>query len=257
MRKIHKTILIFCLLPASYLIIDVAVSSLGPSKSKQKLKYRTSFGRCPARAAGNMTMKMIKNFESFGSLKKLKQQILEENLQQKHFLSSYRIKYDPLKKFLNLKFQCPVPLMKVQIFKKDGMDSYDAILVDNSELYDPTYEELLRNEKKLAHDLPYLALPIESINSGIRQKITNLFKKMSEDFAKKLSEIIYSDEKELTIILSINGKPSSVFMGHDEWKVKLDKLHKIVNYMELKKKMPVVINLTNTKKVVVKFNNKF
>jgi hypothetical protein len=66
-----------------------------------------------------------------------------------------------------------------------------------------------------------------------------------------------NENKELTIILSINGTPSSVFMGPDEWGEKSAKLDKIVNYMELKEKIPAIINLTNSKKVVVKFKDKF
>jgi hypothetical protein len=46
-------------------------------------------------------------------------------------------------------------------------------------------------------------------------------------------------------------------MGVDEWNLKMTKLEKIVNYMELQKKIPAIINLTNSKKVVVKFNDKF
>jgi hypothetical protein len=44
-------------------------------------------------------------------------------------------------------------------------------------------------------------------------------------------------------------------MGLDEWEEKVAKLDKIVNYMELKEKIPAVINLTNSKKVVVKFRD--
>ena len=147
--------------------------------------------------------------------------------------------------------------MKVQIYRKDSADSYEAILVDNGQLFDPTYEVLLRAEKKLTHDLPYLSMPVGEMEDNIQIDVTNLVKEMRPGLRSKLSEVILNDSKELTIILSINGHPSSVFMGLGEWSDKLVKLDKIVNYMELKEKIPAIINLTNSKKVVVKFNDKF
>jgi hypothetical protein len=95
------------------------------------------------------------------------------------------------------------------------------------------------------------------MEKNVQGEITNIVREMRPELRKKLSEVIINDNKELTIILSISGHPSSVFMGLDEWSVKMAKLDKIVNYMELKEKVPAVINLTNSKKVVVKFNDKF
>ncbi|MDC1173862.1 cell division protein FtsQ/DivIB [Bacteriovoracaceae bacterium] len=145
--------------------------------------------------------------------------------------------------------------MKVQIYKENGLDSYEAILVDNGELFDPTYEVLLRTEKKLKGQLPYFALPVGEIDKNIQKEVSHIVKKMSKNFRKKISEVILNDNKDLTIILSINGGPSSVFIGKEDWDEKVEKLKKIVSYMESKKKMPAIINLTNSKKVVVKFND--
>ena len=47
--------------------------------------------------------------------------------------------------------------MKVQIYKDNGDEYYTAILVDNGKLVDPTYEVLLRTEKKLKKKLPSMA----------------------------------------------------------------------------------------------------
>ena len=61
----------------------------------------------------------------------------------------------------------------------------------------------------------------------------------------------------MTVILSIDGHPSSVFMGSDLWDEKMVKLQKIVNYVASEKmKVPAIINLTNLKKIVVKFSDK-
>ncbi|MBT3585944.1 MAG: cell division protein FtsQ [Halobacteriovoraceae bacterium] len=223
----------------------------------KKLNYRSTFGKCPSRTAGALTLTLIKDFERNHSLKRLKEKIVKKKLAQKHFISDYKINYDPLQKLLRLNFDCPEPLMKVQIYKENGNDSYDAILVDNGKLFDPTYEVLLKVEKKLTEDLPFLALPVGEMEEETQIAITRLVMKMGPKFRKKLSEVILNKGKELTIIISSKGQPSSVFLGKSQWEEKISKLKKIVKYMELKKKIPAIINLTNSNKVVVKFNDKF
>ena len=231
--------------------------SAAPFPAKKQINYRTSFGQCPSRSVGSMTLKLIKAFESTGSLKEVKQKIIEEKLDQKHFVSDYKIKYDPFKKMLQFKYDCPDPLMKVQIYKKNTLDSYEAILVDNGKLYDPTYEVLLRTEKKLTSQLPFLALPLGEMEESTQHRITSLVKKMGPKFRKKLSEVILNEGGDLTVILSVQGNPSSVFLGKGKWPEKVEKLKKIINYMQKKRRIPAVINLTNSQKVVVKFNERF
>ena len=229
-------------------------SALGPAKQK-KIKYRTNFGSCPSRSAGQMTLKLIKTFEETGSLKKVKEEIINQSMPERHFISDYKISYDPLKNMLRFDMNCPTPLMKVQIYKDNGVDSYEAILVESGELFDPTYEVLLRTEKKLSTNLPYLAIPVGDLAKETQDQITRVVNGMDEKFRRKISEIILNDKGELTVILSLRGNPSSVFMGKDEWIKKTQKLKKIVSYMESNKKIPAIINLTNSKKVVVKFNS--
>ena len=196
----------------------------------------------------------MKTFEQTKSLRKIKERIVSEKLNEKHFVTDYKIKYDPVKKGLHFRYECPEPLMKVQIYKENGLDSYEAILVDNGELFDPTYVVLLRSEKKLKANLPYFALPVGEMDKKIQKEVSHIVKNMKKSFRKKISEVILNENKDLTIILSINGGPSSVFIGKDDWTKKVEKLKKIVSYMEKKKKIPAIINLTNSKKVVVKFN---
>ena len=240
------------------IVTNIVSSSLGPTEQfSADLSYRSNLGKCPTRPAGTMALLAVKTFEQTQSLRDVKLKILNEKWSEKYFVSDYKIQYDPFSKVLDLNFNCPEPLMKVQIYKKDSPESYEAILVDNGQLFDPTYEALLRSEKKLTQDLPYLSMPIGEMDDKVQKDITNLVKDMRPGLRKKLSEVILNDAKELTIILSINGHPSSVFMGLEEWNDKLVKLDKIVNYMELKEKIPAIINLTNSKKVVVKFNDKF
>ncbi len=254
-----KNLRVLLVIPAFFLcllMVEESLSALGPQK-KQELRKRTSFGKCPSRAAGTLTLQLIKAFEKNHSLRDVKVKITKEKLTEKHFISKYRISYDPLQNFLKFNFDCPEPLMKVQIYKNNGLEAYDAILVDNGKLYDPTYEVLLRGEHKLSHDLPFLALPVGDMENKFQEQITALVKGMGPKFRKKLSEVILNESKELTVILSVKGHPSSVFLGSNSWDDKVLKLRKIIKYMEAKGKIPAIINLTNLEKVVVKFNDKF
>ncbi len=219
----------------------------------KEITYRSMLGNCPTRPSGNMALQVLKVFEEERSLRAVKSKIVDEKWSEKYFVNDYKITYDPYTQVLNIKFDCPKPLMKVQIYKQNGIDSYDAILVDNGELLDPTYEVLLRSENKLDHELPYFALPISEMENKTQETITEIIKGLRVELRKKLAEVILNDQRELTMILSMNGHPFSVFMGMEEWQEKIAKLDKIVNFLELKEKFPSVINLSNSKKVVVKF----
>ncbi len=231
-------------------------SAISAKSTSKKIKYRTNFGHCPSRIAGQMAMRLIKNFEKSGSLRSVKDEIVNEGLTANYFISDYKIKFDPLRNSLNFAFKCPRPLMKVQVYKENGLDSYEAILVENGELYDPTYEVLLRSDRKLTSDLPFLALPVGAVSKSVEPAITTMIVQMGDAFRKKVSEVIIDDGGEMTVILSLQGHPSSVFMGNGNWDEKMLKLKRIVRSMEKKRKIPAIINLTNAKKVVVKFNTK-
>ena len=66
-----------------------------------------------------------------------------------------------------------------------------------------------------------------------------------------------NEEGALTIILSLKGIPSSVFLGGNDWERKVVKLKRIVSYMEKRDKKPLIINLTNADRVIVKFGDNF
>lgn len=239
----------------SLVLTILPLSVLAAVPSETELSYRTHFGNCPTKSAGSMSLKLIKTFEEKKSLRAVKSEIINEKLDQRHFITDYKISYDPMNKQLDLRFDCPKPLMKVQIYKENGLEGYEAILVENGKLFDPTYEVLLRTENKLSHDLPYLALPVGEMDQNTQEKITSLMLDVDGAVRKKISEVILDDKGELTVILSISGRPSSVFLGPESWSEKMQKLEKIVGYMEAKKRIPSIINLTNSKKVVVKFSD--
>jgi hypothetical protein len=251
---IKKYFFLFLLIPSLSFATKAEFKNIS---KKNKYKYRTSFGTCPSRTAGSFAFQLMKIFEEERSLKKLKERITKEKLDSKHYVSSYKVKFNPLKNSLFLSFECPKPLMKVQLYKKNGLESYEAILVDNGELIDPTYEVLLRSEKKLKKALPFLALPIQKMDKGIQLSLTDLIKNMDPIISRSISEVILSEERNLTIILSLRNTPSSVFLGKDNWTEKVRKMERVVKYLDKKRKIPAIINLTNSKKVVVKFSDKF
>ena len=248
-----KSLVLITMFSLSFVNVGAALSK----RDIQTTNYKTFFGYCHSRVAGKLTLKLVKEFEKTKSLKNIKDLIIDSDLKTKYFLKDYKISFNPLTNLLNFSFDCPRPLTKVQIYKDNGIESYSAILVDNSELFDPTYEVLLRTDGKLKHSLPSLALPVGDLSDENQIRLTGLINQMGPDFQKNLSEIILTEENELTIILSLRDKPSSAFLGKDSWEEKVMKLKKIVSYMDEKKKIPSIINLTNAKKVVVKFSDKF
>jgi hypothetical protein len=198
----------------------------------------------------------MKEFEKNHSLKDVKEKMLHEKLDEKYFLSNYRISYNPVIKTLRVHLDCPEPLAKLQVYKPNGQEHFSAILADNAKMYEPQYENLMRAEKKLNYQLPLLAISMDQLEASAPTDIANFIKRMEVDLRKQVSEIIISKNNDLTIIFAMGGKATSVFMGADLWEEKLEKLSKIVGYVGKNKRYPSSINLVNSKKVVVKFSDK-
>jgi hypothetical protein len=243
------------------LLITIVQFSLAYAAKEEKLllsnlKYKTFFGQCPANLAGKLTLTLMKEFEKSSSLKSVKSLIIKDKLDEKYFLSEYRISFDPLEKVLKFEYECPKALMRVQIYKENGDEFYTAILTEHGKLVDPAYEMLLKAEKKLQGKLPNLALPVASLDNKSHLKIAELFLAVGTEINQKISEVIVNDNGDLTIILSFDGKPTTAFLGKDYWSEKVGKLTKVIDYMKEKKSTPAIINLTNAKKIVVKFSDK-
>jgi hypothetical protein len=236
-------------------ILILSSFAFSSTKIQKRVQYKTYFGSCPSKVAGKLTLSLMDIFEKNRSLYDLKEKIIDDKLDEKHFLMSYNINYSPSENLIKFKFECPKPLMKAQIYKVNGEEFYTAILVEGGKFVDPTYEVLLRAEKKLTGTLPHLAFPVGKIDSGIEQELTQLIQDFNKDYKGKISEIILDEDKKLTLILSINRNPTSAFLGKNYWSEKVGKLVKVIDYMKTKKTIPAVINLTNSKKVVVKFSD--
>lgn len=247
-----KLIVSFNLILASL----TAVAGVPDSFTQKNINYRTYFGECPSKSSGMLTLILMKEFEKTRSLKDVKEKILNEKLDEKYFLSDYRISFNPVIKTLKVQLECPEPLAKVQVYKANGDEHYSAILGDNAKLYEPHYENLMRSEKRLNHNLPLLAITTEQLSGSAPMDLATFIKKMEVDMRKQISEIILSKNNDLTIIFALGGKATSVFMGAELWEEKLTKLTKIVGYVGKSKRYPSSINLVNSKKVVVKFSDK-
>lgn len=224
--------------------------------TQNNIKYRTYFAECPSKSSGLLTLILMKEFEKNHSLKDVKEKILKEKLDEKYFLSSYKISYNPVIKTLKVHLECPEPMAKVQVYKSNGQEHYSAILGDNGKMYEPQYENLMRAEKRLNFQLPLLAISTEQLDGNAPIDLAKIISKIDIELRKQISEIIFSKNSDLTIILGMGGRATSVFMGSDLWEEKLIKLGKIVSYVGKNKRFPSSINLVNSKKVVVKFSDK-
>jgi hypothetical protein len=245
-----STILVSILIPAS-------VFAAKPDSFRQKdVKYRTYIGECPSKSSGMFGIIVMKEFEKNHSLREVKEKILKEKLDEKFFLSNYKISYNPVIKTLKIRLQCPEPLAKVQVYKSNGEEHYSAILGENARLYEPQYENLMKAEKKIRANLPLLALTMDQIEGDAPMVLSRFIKAMDGDLRRTISEMIINKNNELTIVFSLGGKATSVFMGAELWEEKLTKLTKIVGFVKDSKRYPSSINLVNAKKVVVKFSDK-
>ena len=232
-----------------------AFAGVPESFTQKNINYRTYIGECPAKSANSFAMIVMKEFEKKNSLKDVKEKILHEKLDEKHFLSDYRINYNPVIKTLRINLECPEPLAKVQVYKSNGEEHYSAILGDNAKMYEPGYENLMKLEKKITGNLPLLAISMQQLEGDAPTELAHFVKLMGKDLRQQISEIIISKNNDLTIVFALGGKATSVFMGADLWDEKLIRLSKIVGYVQKNKRYPGSINLVNSKKVVVKFSD--
>ena len=221
--------------------------------SERDIHYQNSFGTCPARPAGMLAILVMKEFERTRSLMAVKEKFLSEKWEEKFFLSKYNINYNPISKRIRLSFECPEPLVRVQVYKDNGREHDSAILVDNGKLFDPSYEVVMKAEKRLKADLPSLAIPVQLLEGEVHENFTRFARHLDPVMRSKIAEILINDNSELTLIFSMGGRATSVFLGSELWETKLEKLAKIISYVEETGKYPSTINLTNVKKVVVKF----
>tara|TARA_X000000950_G_C13808862_1_gene616745 strand:- start:490 stop:1203 length:714 start_codon:yes stop_codon:yes gene_type:complete len=219
----------------------------------EKISTKSKWKGCPSQTAGKLILELAKNFEKNKSLYKLSQKITEEKLDQKYFIKKYSIKYNQFRNEVSYYLECPSALVKVSAINNSGHVVSSSVLVDNGSLYDLTYETLLKSERILKEELPTLAISADVLNENYKSLVTNFFMNLDPLSKQLMSEMIIDEDGKMTIILSHQRRPSSVFLGKDNWKEKQIKLTRMVKYLTKKKGLPKIINMTNLKKVVVKF----
>lgn len=220
--------------------------------------YKSLFGACPTKAASQFALIIAKNFEETKSLRKIKEQIVNGQLQDKYFISNYGVKLDPIKNRVTIKLECPTPMYRIT-FYGDGLNSVkdhdDLILANNGNFYNKIFQEMLEEEGKAINKLPVLALPENRFGQELKGDLQSVSRRIyMTNFDKNLTEMIINRDETLTLILSINQKPISVFMGKQDWGAKIDKLTRIVDHFASQSRIPSIINITNVKKIVVKFS---
>ena len=245
--------MIFTLISILFLASSSIFANVPQTFEQNSLKYRTSFNECPARSSGELAILIMKEFEKNRSLKSVKEKFISEKWSDKYFLSKYNVSFNPVSKTVRINLECPQPLVRVQVYKENGIEHYSAVMVSTGKLFDPSYEMILRAEKLLNSDLPSLAIPVKELEGQVHVNFTRFASRLDAVMRSKISEIIINENKGLSIIFSLGQRTTSVFLGNDLWETKLDKLIKIISYVERSHKYPQTINLTNSKKVVVKF----
>ena len=167
-----------------------SLAGVPDSFTQKNINYRTFIGECPSKSSTSFAMIVMKEFEKKHSLKNVKEKILNEKLDEKHFLSDYRINYNPIIKTLRINLECPEPLVKIQVYKPNGDEHYSAILGDNGKMYDPGYENLMKAEKKLTNNLPLLAISMKQLEGDAPTELARFIKLMEKGLRDQVSEII-------------------------------------------------------------------
>ena len=221
-----------------------------------RTQYRSKNNHCPNKSINDLNFLLIGEYEKTKSLLDLKKKILKDRLKEKYFINDYKISYQFATQSLLFEYTCSRALLKAEVMREGSLGkSYSAILTENGKLLDPSYEVVLRAENKIEKDLPDFVLPISLSQSKVPKEVAQLVATLGEEQKKSLAEVIVDDKKELTMIFSILDRPASVFLGQYRWKKKIKKLNDILAFMKKKKTVPSVINMTNDKKVVVKFSD--
>ena len=220
-----------------------------------KLKYKTFFGNCPSKVAGDFAFILMKKFEEKPSLYDLKKFIADKKVDAKYFIEDYHINFDPIDNSLKFQLDCPKPLLKANLLNEKNKLSYSAIMTHKGDLVDPSYEVFLQAEQKLNFDLPILTMKFDQGSNRDHEDLALYFSQMDKMVYQNLAEAVLTNQNEMLLILSFDHSPVRVFLGDKNWADKTAKLSRMINYFKVKKKYPSTINLTQSKKIVVKFSD--
>ena len=71
----------------------LSFSSTSHFNVNKRIKYKTNFSSCPSESAGKFSIKIMKLFEETESLRDLKKNIVEDEMEEDYFLDSYKMTF--------------------------------------------------------------------------------------------------------------------------------------------------------------------
>jgi hypothetical protein len=217
------------------------------------IRYEVQTNLCPKSHVQHLINKIKRSYDEHQSLYDLKKQFLSENWSTQYFLSFYKIEYFPFVKKVAVQLDCSQPLFRVH-FKQNSHELYEKTLAENGQLYDPNYEYLYYKDQDVPVQLSYLTIDEKHRENKIFFiQIKNLVKTQKVFFQKYIAEAIFDEGDSLTFIIRHSQGSSVAYLGKSDWNKKLHILKKMMMNFEMQGQIPVLMNVSNLKKVVVKF----
>ncbi len=236
-------------------VFSFTLSASALVENFHELSYKTNFGNCPSKTSGSAALEILEVFRKDKSLLQTKKYIEKNKLREKYYLKTYDIEFNPVTQKVALSFTCPIPIARVQVFKKDGTQQFHSVLSINGLRIDPNYENVLRNEKKITRDLPVVSMEYSELTEQKLKDITRLLKNIDEKLRNKISDVVFDSDQKLVFVMTNHNHAISAFLGKSDWKNKSAKLLKTIEYFDRKKKHPKFVKFLNSQKVVVNFSS--
>jgi len=221
-----------------------------------KWKFLTTVQNCPESLSADLVIKITEKLEKEENFWALQRYLDSLNYKEHYFISDYKIQKRPLKKESQIFLKCANPVFKIDYVKDNSFEKYSGILADNGKIYSDTMAivfEQFQKQKKL----PYLSLSFGHLESPIKKDILELYSLYQNFFSQYLNEVILNEEKELIFILfhPFKKKIITAFLGQEEWDLKVKMLKRMVLHFSQEKTIPSSLNLSNTKKIVARFED--
>lgn len=230
----------------------IILAGLSINGTLANVQVKTRFGLCPKKDIGELVLNLASQFKKNQSLRQIKKYLLNAS-EWDGYLTDYTIEYEPYEKRLVLNFNCAKPILKAQLYRGSKVSSH--VISESGELLSTDYWERYRKEHDKGPSLPSIAAPGEFIQEGGMDTVLDIYSSIKTGKALNLAELIVDSERDLTAIFSYKQKPLTVFMGKDAWKTKVEQFNRITNHLAKTTKRPTVLNLRNSKKIVVKFGD--
>jgi len=212
------------------------------------------FGKCPQKRVKDISEDLLDSFKKKKSMGDLKKILLSKKIEEKYFITSYQIDYEPVTNKLLMSFECPDLIGNIVLYDKAGKKKYHMVLGRDGKTYDPNYEVLLRAESKIKGKLTSVSFEDNVVTQKRLGQMSDYLKFLEKQKGIDFNELILNKENQLVGIFSRNQSTTSVFFGKHSWSEKTQRLKKSLDYFMDKKKQPSLIKFVDDKKIVVKFS---